>query len=306
MNWQATAEVLDRLRIPVIALGVGAQAPAHGRLELSAESVRVWRLIAERCASVGVRGDYTAEVLWGVGVRNVRVVGCPTLFRGRDPDLRIDLPPLDSVRRAAFTLRREVSSTYARDIDRYLALQKQAILDLARRFPELTISAQGEVEEKKVVLGTPEQREQALARLAEVGWLDGPEGALTALYRARLFYSDVVADYDAMVRRQQLTLGYQLHGNLIALANGVPSVYFTYDSRTAEFADTFKIPAFDVFAGEPFDLERYWDQTLFERFNRAYHRGWREMRAFLEENGVAHRMTAGDARLAEAVRRRVA
>ncbi|HEX6015893.1 MAG TPA: hypothetical protein VFY87_29655 [Geminicoccaceae bacterium] len=45
---------------------------------------------------------------------------------------------------------------------------------------------------------------------------------------------------------------------------------------------------------------------MFERFNRAYHRGWREMRAFLEENGVAHRMTAGDARLAEAVRRRVA
>jgi hypothetical protein len=270
--------------------------------------VRVWRLIAERCASVGVRGDYTAEVLWAIGVRNVRVVGCPTLFRGRDPDLRVDLPPLDSVRRAAFTLRREVSSTYARDIDRYLALQKQAILDLARRFPELTIAAQGEVEEKKVVLGNPEQREQALARLAEVGWLDGPEGALTALYRSRLFYSDVVADYDAMVRRQQLTLGYRLHGNLIALANGVPSVYFTYDSRTAEFADTFKIPAFDVFAGEPFDLERFWDQALFERFNRAHHHGWREMRVFLEENGVAHRMTAGDARLAgaEAARRRVA
>ena len=30
MTWQATAEVLERLRIPVLALGVGAQAPASG------------------------------------------------------------------------------------------------------------------------------------------------------------------------------------------------------------------------------------------------------------------------------------
>jgi hypothetical protein len=293
MNWQATAEVLERLRIPVIALGVGAQAPAHGRLELSDESLRVWRLIAERCETVGVRGDYTAEVLWDVGVRNLRVIGCPTLFRARNPDLRIDLPPLDSVERVAFTLRREVSATYARDIERYLGLQKQVIADLVGRFAEVTVSAQGEIEEKKIVFGTDEQREQAVERLTAACWLDGPDGPLTALYRTRLFYSDVVADYDAMVRRHQLTLGYRLHGNLIALANGIPSIYFTYDSRTAEFADTFKIPAFDVFAGEAFELERYWDQALFERFNRAYRHGWREMCAFLDENGVAHRLGGG-------------
>lgn len=288
MDWQLAAEVLARLTIPVLAFGVGAQAPAHGRLELSPESVRVWRLIGDSCASIGVRGDYTAEVLWEIGVRNVRVIGCPTLFRRRDPDLRIDLPPLDTVRRVAFTLRREVSATYARDIKRYLELQKGVILDLATRFPELVISAQGEIEEKKLVIGTPEQGAEALEQLS--GWLDGPDGPLTRLYRDRLFYSDVVADYDALVRRQQLTLGYRLHGNLIALANRVPSIYFIYDSRTAEFAETFKIPAFDVFAGDAFELERYWDQSLFERFNRAYQRGWREMSAFLDENGAAHRL----------------
>lgn len=290
MAWQAAAEVLSRLKIPVIAFGVGAQAPASGRLELSEESIRVWRLIGDRCVSIGVRGDYTAEVLWDIGIRNVRVIGCPTLFRRRDPHLRIDLPPLDTVQRVAFTLRREVSATYARDIRHYLDLQKKVILDLDERFPELLISAQGEIEEKTLVLGTAEQAEGAMSRLRSQGWLEGEGDRLAELYRSRLFYSDIVADYDAMVRRQQLTLGYRLHGNLIALANRIPSIYFTYDSRTAEFAETFKIPAFDVFAGEPFILERYWDQSLFERFNRAYYRGWREMVTFLDENGVAHRL----------------
>ena len=289
MKWQQAGEIIGKLKIPVIAFGIGAQAPAHGALALSDESRRVLRAIADRCETVGVRGAYTADVLWQIGVKNVRVIGCPTLFRHRDPELRIDLPPLDRVGRVAFTLRREVSATYAQDIPRYLSVQRDSILALARRF-ELSVSAQGEIEEKKAVLGTPEQREEAIGALSRAGWLQGDDDPLTAIYRNALFYSDVVAEYDQYVRRQDLVLGYRLHGNLIALAAGIPSVYFTYDSRTAEFVETFRIPAFDVFAGRPFELEAYWDQSLFEGFNQAYCRGYREMRGFLDENGIAHRL----------------
>ena len=289
MKWQQTRAILDKLNIPVIAFGIGAQAPAHGRLALSDESQRVLRAIADRCETMGVRGTYTADVLWRIGIKNVRIIGCPTLFRHRNPELRIDLPPLDSVRKVAFTLRREVSATYAQDIPSYLSVQREAILDLGRRF-DLSVSAQGEIEEKKVALGTPQQREEAISTLCTAGWLQGEDDPLTALYRNALFYSDVVADYDDYVRRQDLVLGYRLHGNLIALASGIPSVYFTYDSRTVEFVETLRIPAFDVFAGRPFELEAYWDQSLFEHFNQAYSRGYREMRSFLEENGIAHRL----------------
>ncbi|MDA4635611.1 polysaccharide pyruvyl transferase family protein, partial [Escherichia coli] len=73
------------------------------------------------------------------------------------------------------------------------------------------------------------------------------DDAMEKLYRERMYYSDVVADYETLVRAHQLVLGYRLHGNLMALANGVPSIYFTYDSRTAEFAETYKIPSYDVF-----------------------------------------------------------
>ena len=289
MNWQNTYEVVSRLKIPVISFGVGAQAPASGPLELSAESRRVLALLADHCETMGVRGIYTAEVLWDHGIRNARIIGCPTLFRHRDPQLQIDLPSLDQVRRVAFTLRREVSATYARDVQLYNSVQRRVILDLATRF-DLGISAQGEIEEKKIVLGTAEQRADALADLSKSGWLQGEVDTLDQLYRERLFYADAVSAYDDYVRQFDLVLGYRLHGNLIALSNGIPSVYFTYDSRTAEFADTFKIPAFDVFQNEAFELEAFWDQARFERFNQAYARGYREMRTFLAENGIAHRL----------------
>ena len=151
---------------------------------------------------------------------------------------------------------------------------------MAARF-DVTVMAQGEVEEKKMVFGAAEQHAEAMQAMLKAGWFVGADDPLLALYLSRLFYSDVVADYDAVVRAQDLVLGYRLHGNLIALANRTPAVYFTYDSRTAEFVETFQIPAFDVFAGEPFDLEAYWDQSRFERFNRAAYAGYRNMRAFL-------------------------
>ena len=289
MDWENAPAVLSKLRIPVIAFGIGAQAPSKGPLVLNEATRRVLAMIAERSVSLGVRGAYTADVLWSLGIRNARIIGCPTVFRNNDPGLRIDLPPLESVRDVAYTLRREVDPTYAKDVPRYLDLQRDTILDLAARF-NIDVLAQGEVEEKNILWGDDAQRAAAVTTLRAGHWLRGEADPLEALYKTNLFYADSVAEFEAKLRTKQLVLGYRLHGNLLGLANRVPSVYFTYDSRTAEFAETLQIPSFDVFSGKPFRLEDYWSQPLFERFNRAYYARYREMRLFLDENGVDHKM----------------
>ncbi|MFO1188193.1 MAG: polysaccharide pyruvyl transferase family protein [Alphaproteobacteria bacterium] len=307
MDWLETPECLAHLKIPVLAFGIGAQAPSRGPLVLSDATIKVMRAIADRCESMGVRGSYTAQVLWDIGIKNTRIIGCPTVFRHRNPDLRIDLPPIESVRNVGYTLRREVSPAYALDTERYLAFQRKTILAAAKRFT-ITVMAQGEVEEKKLALGGPSHQAEAWAALQQQSWISGAADPMAAIYRGHLFYSDRVAAYDEIVRQQDLVLGYRLHGNLIALANQTPSIYFTYDSRTAEFVETFAIPAHDVYAGKDFVLEEYWQQSLFERFNRSYHHRWRDMKQFLEENNIPHRMgpSVTDKRVAEAKIRHVA
>lgn len=291
MKWQKTIEVLKRLKLPVLAFGIGAQAPVKGSLELSDETKTVLAMMADSTTSVGVRGAYSAQVLWDIGIRNIRIVGCPTAFRRNDPELRITLPALEDVHRVGITMRREVSPTYARDIKRYLTFHRDLVKDCARRF-DTTLMAQGEVEEKKLVFGTDEQKEEAIAALKANKWVGDWffDEEIEALYRSRLFYSDVVADYEALVQQKDLVLGYRLHGNLMALSNGTPSVYFTYDSRTVEFAETYQIPSYDVFSGKEYRLEDYWDQALFDKFNRAWFMTYREMRTFLVENGVDTKM----------------
>jgi hypothetical protein len=305
MNWRRAEEVLQRLKLPVLAFGIGAQAPSKGELVLSEQTKQVLHLMADSSASVGVRGAYTAEVLWRHGIKNVRIVGCPTAFRNLDPNLQITLPPLEQVREVGVTVRREVSPNYAPDVERYLTFHRDLVKEVAARF-EVVLMAQGEVEEKAIVLGTEEQKAAALKKLREHGWASQwyMDDAIEQLYRTRLFYSDVVADYEQLVRQKNLVLGYRLHGNLMALANGVPSIYFTYDSRTTEFAETFAIPSHNVFGQRRFEIEGYWNQALFDRFNRAYYACYREMRTFLDENGIAHKMRADGA--AAAAARRVA
>jgi hypothetical protein len=291
MDWEKAVDVLKKLRIPVIAWGIGAQAPVKGKLELSEQTKTVLRLMADSTTSIGVRGAYSAQVLWDLGIKNVRVVGCPTAFRRNDPNLEIKLPPLEKIRTAGITLRREVSKTYAQNVERYLTFHRDMVKEMASRL-DVVLMAQGEVEEKKMVFGTPAQREEAFAALKSHAWVGQwyMDAAMEKLHRERLFYSDVVADYEHLVQQKDLVLGYRLHGNLMALANGTPSVYFTYDSRTVEFAETYQIPSFDVFSGKKFSLEEYWDQSLFDKFNRAYRFMYREMRQFLAENGADTKM----------------
>ena len=43
-------------------------------------------------------------------------------------------------------------------------------------------------------------------------------------------------------------------------------------------------------SGRPFRLEEYWEQALFEKFNRAYYQHYRDTRLFLDENNIPHKM----------------
>jgi len=300
MNWKLSEQVLKYLDLPVLAFGIGAQAPTDGKIDLSESSRNVLRFMADSTQSIGVRGAYTAEVLHDIGIKNTRIIGCPTAFRKNDPDLKIVLPPIDAVKKVGITVRREVSPAYAKDIRQYLTLHRELIKSFASRF-DTVLMAQGELEEKRLVLGSPEQKEEAVATLKANAWAKEWyfDEQVEQLYRTRLFYSDVVADYDDCVSGCDLVLGYRLHGNLMALANGVPSVYFTYDSRTREFAETFKIPSFDVFSEEVFRLAAFWDQYRFDAFNRAYAETYSEMRTFLDENKIPNEMRMSDGRLGE-------
>lgn len=289
MEWNGAVDVLGKLKIPVVAFSVGAQAPSARKLQLPQKAIDFWKSIADHSASIGVRGTYSAEVLNDIGIRNVEIIGCPSLFRHNDPFLRARIKPLQAVRKIAFNLRREVSGTYTSDAARYLGVQKAAIRSLARQF-DITVTTHGEQAEKAFFFQHPELSAKYRSQLIAEGWFDGPDDTLIPIYENQLFYNETVADYDRFIRTQDLAMGFRVHGNLPALANGVPAIVVDYDSRSRELADTFRIPVITLDEMEQQPLSALYRDDLWDAFHDHYPAAYRQMAAFLDRNGLAHNM----------------
>lgn len=290
MDWMRAEEVFRRIKVPIICFGVGIQKPDGRPLALTGEQVRMLHLLADRATSIGVRGARTAEELASFGVKNLDVIGCPTLFRRRTRDGQIRNWNPEAVRRVAFNIRREVSHDYARNAASYLKRH----LDIFAKFDdafETTVMTHGEVAEKIFAFRQDQHYGTASAELAQQGWFGkAQDDRVRKAYTNRIFYSDRVRDYDEFVRHFDLVTGYRLHGNLIALANGVPSFYFVYDERTHEICETFNIPFFDVRGTKPFDMEEVLRPDLFNTFNHSFLQAYDTMVRFLELNGLPHKL----------------
>jgi Polysaccharide pyruvyl transferase len=92
-NLGRMTDVIERLRIPVVVLGVGAQGTLAGDwTRLTGMEPTIRRFVAavlDRSPSIGVRGAMTAEYLARLGFRDIDVIGCPSMFMWGG-DLRVD------------------------------------------------------------------------------------------------------------------------------------------------------------------------------------------------------------------------
>jgi hypothetical protein len=280
--------LLRHLTGPVIALGVGAQAAAYRRLALSEGSIAFWRLVAEKSRSLGVRGAYSAEVLEGIGIRNLRIIGCPSFYRSRQErrPIRAALP-LSA--RVGLTLNRMLAGDYTANAAATRLAQTQLLGAVARR-PGSRLYAQGEREEMLLALGRPERRAAQLEQvLGAYGLMDDPSARdllgtrMAAHVGIDAWEADIAAHVDVMV-------GLRLHGNVMALQQGIPAIPFVYDTRTREVADLFQLPSVEMQLSRRVDLDALIGEANFEPFERAYAENFAAYRDFLEENGLPHKL----------------
>ncbi|MGY0004755.1 polysaccharide pyruvyl transferase family protein, partial [Micromonospora sp. I033] len=89
----AMTRLIERLKIPVVVLGVGVQTDVDGNREYLRpidEAVTAFcRAVLDRSHSIGVRGEVTESYLRTLGFSAVEQIGCPSMFLHGD-SLRID------------------------------------------------------------------------------------------------------------------------------------------------------------------------------------------------------------------------
>lgn len=282
----------EKIRIPVLVFGVGAQVPdIAGEVRLSSDTVECLRIIADKSVGpIGVRGFHTAGILESVGITNVEVIGCPSIFRQAKRENSIDYSA-QGLRKVNVTTHPYLGGLYTRSAGHSRNCQKVLMRKLRLSDLDVKYLTQGISAETKIAYDI--DSESGIAELRSIGWFDKDDLDQENHFKANSVCFETADEYYQYSMQGDLNIGVRLHGNITALAMGQPAVFVTYDSRTSELADYFSIPSVNEDAiDDHFSVMDYLSSIDFDRFNSAFRTNFDRMASFLDKNNVTHNLSA--------------
>lgn len=291
-------EFLERVQLPIVFLGLGAQANDYSQTRLTVHKsiLRLLSVAKERSKVIAIRGEFTGRVLESFGVTNFQVTGCPSNFINLDRDLG---------RKIAGKLSGPMRSFITHGDEPWPKTQDKQ--EVEQRLATWTME------------GAAMQSQQSVPAFMEYirrnnpyGGIDVPEERLDDLRDALMPYSPIqeFADFvETKVRayfsvsqwmedsaRFDFSLGMRTHGNVVALQAGVPALFLHHDSGTRELAETMAVPCMDYrdFLEKCQTVQDAWARTEFDPGHFSDQR-LKLARAFLdayEAEGIATQLHA--------------
>lgn len=214
------ADFLEKIDIPVVCIGIGAQAPSFSTyFKVNPGTERFIRVLSEKTEVIGTRGYYTAEILDSWGIKNIEPIGCPTSYSSCRNTY--EKPKLKSTKMVSLT-----GSNYQADVLRksletlkgssykYFAQDEYVWMDDLD-----SLSIQGGVLKAK---------------------MPGAEyGSSTDM---PIYYCSTISEWGQEAAECDFAFGTRMHGNMVAFKNGVPTVWIHVDSRTQELCEYLGLP----------------------------------------------------------------
>lgn len=245
---------------PYIPMSVGIQAADYdSHFIMHRDVVNELKQISERCV-IGCRGYYTAEILNKYGIKNIQVIGCPSMYTNIFADWYVTKNKVKNLNmRVAANF-----STFWRKLKPYEMDFLIYISDHKYDFVEQT--------EKKFEMSYVDDINTA-SKIKN--WFDN----------CNIFYSyDKWSDF---IRQYDFSIGYRFHGNVIALNNNVPALFIYSDSRVKEMCEFFKLP---MISDKEFDsskpIEYWYDLADYSEFNKTQNKRIENFKEFCRKNAI--------------------
>lgn len=268
MDFGGLAARLDKTKLPIIAIGLGAQSPLDKSMPVLSEGTkRFINLISERSASISVRGAFSGEVLNHYGIKNVTVTGCPSLLlAGKNaPKVRA----YNRGQRNGISIGGTRHGFHSSDAFQ-LYVYRQAIRQ------DLEIILQSELADMYFALGRLNNAEilsRATTLLA--GVYDTNEERLQEYLckKSKVFFD--LDDWVSHMAQRSFYVGTRLHGAVAALLAGTPATLIAHDSRTLEVAERLHIPyvrSSDIDTQKDCDFGELYKSNSIDSFYQGYRR----------------------------------
>lgn len=238
----ALARKIERLQLPVLVIGLGAQATDIGsKIVLKEGTERFISVLNEYAVHITCRGEYTASVMESYGAEKISALGCPSNLTNLSTSLGKDIEKgfseisknleninvilnIDSHRRKFFKEYRSLISLLNVGDYKVVCQNPVELVQLARGDKDIAQSPHIEFQKKL--------------------WLEAYQNSNFDDFCKNHFVTFFNANHWMEYSRKfDLSIGTRLHGNMLAFQAGVPSVFLSHDSRTSELTDIMKLPS---------------------------------------------------------------
>ena len=259
--------LFEKFNCPVIPFGIGIQSSLSSEsVEFGKNTLEFAKLLGRQCPQISARCSLTKSTLARYGIDNVVVTGCPSNF------INLNLIP-DSYKRV------KGPKLHSKKIS-CLISEATSGNDLTDEFIPRIFS---------ILENTPSKYALQVMPLIEL--IYGAKDAVPPLYSKNSIYkSDArtlnflkdksvvfssVPEWLFFARRFDLCFGMRMHGSMIGLQSGVPTVIIFHDSRTKALADEMNIPRIsieDFCTIEPDQIYKQIHDIFFESVNNYFSR----------------------------------
>jgi hypothetical protein len=272
--------MIEELTVPVVVLGVAAQ----GTLDYDASRLtrieplvkRFVSAVLDRSATIGVRGEFTANYLASLGFSAVDVIGCPAMYlHGADLQVVPKRPAL------------AVDAKLSIGVSPYVKAMGKLLARHLARYPHLTYIPQDLETLGKLLLG-PVADPHPIAS-------DLPLHLTNRVFtedKARFFVDPV--PWLKHLAGRDFYFGSRIHGSIMALLAGTPATVLAHDSRTLELAEFHQIPHRRIADGRKVGAARLYDEMDLDALHRTHAANFTNYVEFLERNGLPHIWQAGE------------
>jgi len=273
-----TTALINKLKIPCVVVGVGAQAELGKELdvkELNEAVTDFMKAVLKKSAIVGLRGEFTADYLKKLGFQEERdftVIGCPSfyMFGKKLPEMEVkDLTPDSKV-----SMNSKIC--LPQKFHDFMYRSSQAL-------PEHYYVPQVIEEISRIFAGRPYPKD-FVKRIPN----HFPENFLSPIYTSgRGLCFTNMPSWLEFLKGKDFSFGSRIHGNIASILAGTPCLVIVSDRRIKELVDYHNIP--HIMMGdltEKTNIFDLYDKADFAALKRGHEERFNHYLDFLHTNGL--------------------
>lgn len=260
-------EFVRKLNIKTIILSLGIQDYYLTNNEVATlhpSMLSLLKFVSTKSKYIGVRGNYSASVLYKHGFKNVVPIGCPTLYHNLD------------------VLQVDKKNKFSKPLIAYHKTFATEGLSFLKDFPILGQDYQDEVIFTNNLDDDHKNKEKEDSFYNN---LSNKDNVLDAIKQNGIFPQSF-SDWFNIIGKHDFIIGARLHASICALLQNIPAVLIARDLRMIEIAEFYNIPynTFDDIKNNT--IEQLYDKLDYSKFNETIKVRFENYLKFIKENDI--------------------